>query len=73
MGQLIVSKLLLSCFTEDFYTHTHTHTHLHTHTHTQMGISEVGIRKKILGSIAEVHKKEWHMPTNALPHDRALR
>ena len=41
--------------------------------HTQMGISEVGIRKKIVASIAEVHKKDWHMPTNPLPHGKALR
>ena len=41
--------------------------------HMQMGISEVGIRKKIIASIAEVHKKEWHMPTNALPYGKALR
>ena len=45
----------------------------YTYMYIQMGISEVGTRKKILTGVAEVHKREWDMPSSALPHDKALR
>lgn len=39
----------------------------------EIGVAEVGARKKILNAVLEVHKKEWRMPENGLPFSRPIR
>ena len=38
-----------------------------------MGVSQVGVRKRIMDGVLEIHKKQWDMPRNNLPYNRAIR
>lgn len=38
----------------------------------QMGVTQVGVRKRLLDSILEVHKREWDMPKEAVPLNRTI-
>ena len=40
---------------------------------SQMGVSQVGVRKRILDGILEIHKKQWDMPQNNLPYNRPIK
>ena len=39
----------------------------------QVGVSQVGARKRILDGILEVHKKQWKMPKDILPYNKSIR
>lgn len=47
---------------------------LSTHTRTQVGIEQVGVRRRILESVVSMHKQQWRMPKDAgLPTNRQIR